>query len=79
VQYLVGVIGAITLLMAGFTALVQSDIKKVLAFSTMSQIGYLFLALRVGACASAIFHLMTLAFSKALLRPFLRRAIWSFF
>ena len=67
VQYLVGVIGAITLLMAGFTALTQSDIKKVLAFSTMSQIGYMFLALGVGAWSSAIFHLMTHAFFKALL------------
>ena len=67
VQYLVGVIGAITLLIAGFTALTQSDIKKVLAFSTMSQIGYMFLALGVGAWGSAIFHLMTHAFFKALL------------
>lgn len=67
VQYLVGIIGAITLLMAGFTALTQSDIKKVLAFSTMSQIGYMFLALGVGAWSSAIFHLMTHAFFKALL------------
>jgi NADH-quinone oxidoreductase subunit L len=67
VQYLVGVIGALTLLMAGFTALTQSDIKKVLAFSTMSQIGYMFLALGVGAWSSAIFHLMTHAFFKALL------------
>lgn len=67
VQYLVGVIGAITLLGAGFTALTQTDIKKVLAFSTMSQIGYMFLALGVGAWSSAIFHLMTHAFFKALL------------
>ncbi len=67
VQYLVGVIGGITLLMAGFTALTQSDIKKVLAFSTVSQIGYMFLALGVGAWSSAIFHLMTHAFFKALL------------
>ncbi len=67
VQFLVGVIGGITLLMAGFTALTQSDIKKVLAFSTMSQIGYMFLALGVGAWSSAIFHLMTHAFFKALL------------
>lgn len=67
VQFLVGLIGAITLLMAGFTALTQSDIKKVLAFSTMSQIGYMFLALGVGAWSSAIFHLMTHAFFKALL------------
>ena len=67
VQFLVGAIGAITLLMAGFTALTQSDIKKVLAFSTVSQIGYMFLALGVGAWSSAIFHLMTHAFFKALL------------
>jgi NADH-quinone oxidoreductase subunit L len=67
VQFLVGLIGAVTLVMAGFTALTQSDIKKVLAFSTMSQIGYMFLALGVGAYSSAIFHLMTHAFFKALL------------
>jgi NADH-quinone oxidoreductase subunit L len=67
VQFLVGLIGGITLLIAGFTALTQSDIKKVLAFSTMSQIGYMFLALGVGAWSSAIFHLMTHAFFKALL------------
>ena len=67
VQYLVGVIGAITLVMASFTALTQRDIKKVLAFSTVSQIGYMFLALGVGAWSTAIFHLMTHAFFKALL------------
>ncbi|HTR00087.1 MAG TPA: NADH-quinone oxidoreductase subunit L [Candidatus Acidoferrum sp.] len=67
VQFLVGLIGGITLLMAGFTALTQSDIKKVLAFSTVSQIGYMFLGLGVGAWSSAIFHLMTHAFFKALL------------
>ena len=67
VQFLVGVIGGITLLMAGFTALTQSDIKKVLAFSTVSQIGYMFLGLGVGAWSSSIFHLMTHAFFKALL------------
>ncbi len=67
VQDLVGLIGGITLLMAGFTALTQNDIKKVLAFSTVSQIGYMFLALGVGAWGSAIFHLMTHAFFKALL------------
>jgi NADH-quinone oxidoreductase subunit L len=67
VQFLVGLLGGITLLIAGFTALTQSDIKKVLAFSTMSQIGYMFLALGVGAWSSAIFHLMTHAFFKALL------------
>ncbi len=67
VLYLVGVVGAITLLMAGFSALAQTDIKRVLAYSTMSQIGYMFLALGVGAWSAAIFHLMTHAFFKALL------------
>lgn len=67
VQHLVGVVGAITLLLAGFAALVQTDIKRILAYSTMSQIGYMFLALGVGAWQGAIFHLMTHAFFKALL------------
>lgn len=67
VLQLVGVIGAITLLLAGFAALVQTDIKRVLAYSTMSQIGYMFLALGVSAWDAAIFHLMTHAFFKALL------------
>ena len=48
-------------------ALVQNDIKKVLAYSTISQLGYMFLALGVGAFAAGIFHLMTHAFFKALL------------
>ncbi|MDF7680559.1 NADH-quinone oxidoreductase subunit L [Enterobacteriaceae bacterium ESL0689] len=64
---LVGVIGAVTLVLAGFAALVQTDIKRVLAYSTMSQIGYMFLALGVQAWDAAIFHLMTHAFFKALL------------
>ncbi|MBD9501139.1 NADH-quinone oxidoreductase subunit L [Pseudomonas sp. BGr12] len=64
---LVGVIGAVTLVLAGFAALVQTDIKRILAYSTMSQIGYMFLALGVGAWGGAIFHLMTHAFFKALL------------
>ncbi|HEY3699010.1 MAG TPA: NADH-quinone oxidoreductase subunit L, partial [Spongiibacteraceae bacterium] len=64
---MVGVIGAATLLLAGFAALVQTDIKRVLAYSTMSQIGYMFLALGAGAWSAAIFHLMTHAFFKALL------------
>ncbi|MEI6413086.1 MAG: NADH-quinone oxidoreductase subunit L [Pseudomonadota bacterium] len=64
---LVGVIGATTLLLAGFSALVQTDIKRILAYSTMSQIGYMFLALGVGAWNAAIFHLMIHAFFKALL------------
>ncbi len=67
VLYLVGVVGAATLLMAGFSALAQTDIKRILAYSTMSQIGYMFLALGVGAWDAAIFHLMTHAFFKALL------------
>ncbi|WP_028081689.1 NADH-quinone oxidoreductase subunit L [Solimonas soli] len=64
---LVGWVGGVTLLMAGFIALTQSDIKKVLAYSTMSQIGYMFLALGAGAYQPAVFHLMTHAFFKALL------------
>ncbi|CAK0756641.1 NADH:quinone oxidoreductase subunit L [Gammaproteobacteria bacterium] len=64
---LVGIIGATTLLLAGFSALVQTDIKRILAYSTMSQIGYLFLALGVGAWSAALFHLMVHAFFKALL------------
>ena len=67
VLYLVGVIGAVTLVLAGFAALVQTDIKRILAYSTMSQIGYMFLALGVKAYQPAIFHLMTHAFFKALL------------
>ncbi|SQB28832.1 NADH dehydrogenase subunit L [Citrobacter koseri] len=63
----VGIVGAITLVLAGFAALVQTDIKRVLAYSTMSQIGYMFLALGVQAWDAAIFHLMTHAFFKALL------------
>ncbi|MDT0617988.1 NADH-quinone oxidoreductase subunit L [Salinisphaera sp. P385] len=65
--YAVGIVGALTLLMAGFAALAQTDIKRVLAYSTMSQIGYMFLALGAGAWEAAIFHLMTHAFFKALL------------
>ena len=66
-QFAVAVVGAATLLMASCSALVQSDIKRVLAYSTMSQIGYMFMALGVGAWSAAIFHLMTHAFFKALL------------
>ena len=64
---LVGNVGAVTLLIAGLCALVQTDIKRVLAYSTMSQIGYMFLALGAGAWSAAIFHLMTHAVFKALL------------
>jgi NADH-quinone oxidoreductase subunit L len=63
----VGIIGAATMLMASFAALAQNDIKRVLAWSTVSQIGLMFLALGVGAWAAAIFHLVTHACFKALL------------
>ncbi|HKK14592.1 MAG TPA: NADH-quinone oxidoreductase subunit L [Gammaproteobacteria bacterium] len=66
-QLAVAVVGAATLLLAGFSALTQWDIKRILAYSTISQIGYMFLALGVGAWAVAIFHLMIHAFFKALL------------
>ena len=67
VQALAAILGAVTLLVAGFVALVQWDIKRVIAYSTMSQIGYMFLAAGIGAYGVAIFHLMTHAFFKALL------------
>jgi len=67
VQMAVAIVGAATLLLAGCSAFVQTDIKRVLAYSTMSQIGYMFLALGVGAWPAAIFHFMTHAFFKALL------------
>jgi NADH-quinone oxidoreductase subunit L len=67
VQTMVAIIGAATLLLAGFSALAQYDLKRVLAYSTMSQIGYMFLALGVGAWSAAIFHFMIHAFFKALL------------
>ena len=67
VLHVIAFLGAAGLLVAGFSALVQRDIKRVLAYSTMSQIGYMFLALGVGAWAASIFHLMTHAFFKALL------------
>jgi len=67
VMLAVAVIGAATLILAGFSALTQSDIKRSLAYSTISQIGYMFLALGVGAWGAAMFHFMTHAFFKALL------------
>lgn len=67
VQSSVAIIGALTLLIAGFSALTQHDLKRVLAYSTISQIGYMFLALGVGAWSAAIFHFMIHAFFKALL------------
>ncbi|HWF59518.1 MAG TPA: NADH-quinone oxidoreductase subunit L [Nitrospira sp.] len=66
-QTAVAVIGAVTLLLASCSALVQRDFKRVLAYSTISQIGYMFLALGVGAWAAALFHFTTHAFFKALL------------
>ena len=63
----VAIVGAATAIFAASMALVQNDIKKVLAYSTISQLGYMFLALGVGAFAAGIFHLMTHAFFKALL------------
>jgi len=67
VLLLIGVIGAATLLLAALAALTQTDIKRVLACSTVSQIGYMFLALGAGVPIAAMFHFMTHAFFKALL------------
>jgi NADH-quinone oxidoreductase subunit L len=67
VQDLAAGLGAATLLMAGLIALVQTDIKKVIAYSTMSQIGYMFVAVGAGTYPNGMFHLMTHAFFKALL------------
>ena len=63
----VALIGALTALFAATIAIVQTDIKRVLAYSTMSQIGYMFLAVGIGAYSAAFFHLMAHAFFKALL------------
>jgi NADH-quinone oxidoreductase subunit L len=67
VQDVAAGLGAATLLVAGLIALVQVDIKRVIAYSTMSQIGYMFLGVGLGAYGSGMFHLMTHAFFKALL------------
>ncbi|MHB8060801.1 MAG: NADH-quinone oxidoreductase subunit L [Gaiellaceae bacterium] len=67
VQQAAAGLGAATLLAAGAIALVQTDIKRVIAYSTMSQIGYMFLAAGIGAYGAAMFHLVTHAFFKALL------------
>src|SRR6476646_11088656 len=63
----VAIIGAVTALFAASIAIVQVDIKRVLAYSTMSQIGYMFLAVGIGAYSAGFFHLMSHAFFKALL------------
>src|SRR5690606_32512745 len=60
-------VGAITAFFAATVGLVQNDIKRVIAYSTCSQLGYMFCAVGVGAYSAAIFHLMTHAFFKALL------------
>jgi NADH-quinone oxidoreductase subunit L len=67
VQQTAAGLGAATLLATGAIALVQTDIKRVIAYSTMSQIGYMFLAAGIGAYSAAMFHLVTHAFFKALL------------
>ena len=67
VQDIAAGIGAFTIIVAGLIALVQTDIKRVIAYSTMSQIGYMFVGVGVGAYASGMFHLVTHAFFKALL------------
>ena len=67
VQHLAALLGLATLLVAGVVALVQWDIKRVIAYSTMSQIGYMFLGAGIGAYGFAMFHLVTHAFFKALL------------
>ena len=67
VMEIVAIVGVVTALMAASIGLVQNDIKRVLAYSTVSQLGYMFTAMGVGAFAAGAFHLMTHAFFKALL------------
>ncbi|MCW3031046.1 MAG: nuoL, partial [Solirubrobacterales bacterium] len=67
VMHTAALLGGITLVLAGLIALVQTDIKRVIAYSTMSQIGYMIMGVSVGAYAAGLFHLMTHAFFKALL------------
>src|SRR6478609_9549557 len=67
VELIAAGLGALTLLVAGLVALVQTDIKRIIAYSTMSQIGYMFVGVGIGAYANGMFHLMTHAFFKALL------------
>jgi NADH-quinone oxidoreductase subunit L len=66
-RHIISIIGLATALLAATIALKQNDIKKVLAYSTVSQLGYMFLALGMGAYTAAVFHVMTHAFFKALL------------
>ncbi len=67
VLFVIGTVGTLTALIGASTALLQRDIKKVLAYSTISQLGYMFLGLSAGAWAAALFHLVTHAFFKGLL------------
>ena len=67
VSDLVAIVGVATLTVAGLIALVQTDIKRVIAYSTMSQIGYMFCGVGIGAYSAGMFHLVTHAFFKALL------------
>lgn len=67
VMELVALVGGLTLFLAACSALVQTDLKRILAYSTISQIGYMFFALGAGVFSAAVFHLMTHAFFKALL------------
>ena len=64
---IIAAIGALTALLAASIAITQTDIKRVLAYSTVSQLGYMFLAMGVGAFTTGVFHVMTHAFFKALL------------
>ena len=66
-RLIVAIVGTVTLVIAGFSALVQHDLKRALAYSTISQIGYMFLALGVSGWEAGVFHFMTHAFFKALL------------
>jgi len=66
-QHLIAIVGIATALLSATIAIKQNDIKKVLAYSTVSQLGYMFLGLGVGAYTGAVFHVMTHAFFKALL------------
>jgi len=67
VMVFISITGAVTLLVAGFAALVQTDIKRILAYSTMSQLGYMFMAVGAEAYQAGLFHMLTHAFFKALL------------
>ncbi len=67
VMQFIAITGAVTLLVAGFAALVQTDIKRILAYSTMSQLGYMFMAVGAEAYQAGLFHMLSHAFFKALL------------